>query len=126
MGLKNRPGAEFFTEPASPAQRRYEALRCYFVRGCRAAEVAETWGYSTQAFESMVRDFRAGDRDFFLERRPGPRIAPAKEAARARIVELRRAGHSIDEIAAALRAEGTPLNRNGISEVSAEEGFERL
>ncbi|MGH9184391.1 MAG: hypothetical protein ACRD0U_01010, partial [Acidimicrobiales bacterium] len=45
---------------------------------------------------------------------------------RARIVELRRAGHSIDGIAVALRAEGSPLNRTGISEVIAEEGFERL
>jgi len=74
----------------------------------------------------VVRDFRAGDRDFFLERRPGPKVAPGKQAARARIVELRRAGHSIDEIAVALRDEGTPLNRTGISEVVAEEGFERL
>ncbi|MCA1682255.1 MAG: hypothetical protein LC700_03900, partial [Actinobacteria bacterium] len=49
-----------------------------------------------------------------------------KDAARARIVELRRAGHSIDEIAVALRDEGTPLNRTGISEVIADEGFERL
>ncbi len=73
-----------------------------------------------------MRDFRAGDHDFFLERRPGPKTAPAKQAARARIVELRRAGHSIDEIAVALAGEGTPLNRTGISEVAAEEGFERL
>jgi hypothetical protein len=101
-------------------------LRAYFVNGLTATEVAEEWGYSTQGFESVVRDFRAGDREFFVERRPGPKVAPAKEAARARIIELRRAGHSIDEIAVALGAEGIPLNRNGISEVVAEEGFERL
>lgn len=107
-------------------QRRYEALRAYFVEGMPAAEVAQRWGYTTASFESVVRDFRAGDREFFIERRPGPRTAPGKDAARARIVELRHAGHSIDEIAVALRAEGTPLNRTGISEVVAEEGFERL
>jgi hypothetical protein len=118
-----RPGAEFFTDPA---QRRYEALRAYFVEGRPAAEVAAALGYTTSAFESVVRDFRAGDREFFMERRPGPKVAPAKEAARARIIELRRAGHSIDEIGVALAAEGTPLNRTGISEVVAEEGFERL
>lgn len=112
--------------PAHPAQRRYEALRAYFVEGRPAAEVAAALGYTTAAFESGVRDFRAGDREFFVERRPGPKVAPAKEAARARIVELRRAGHSIDEIGSALAAEGTPLNRTGISEVVAEEGFERL
>ncbi|MGH8975224.1 MAG: transposase [Acidimicrobiales bacterium] len=88
--------------------------------------MAAALGYTTAAFESVVRDFRAGDRDFFVERRPGPKTAPAREAARTRIIELRRAGHSIDEIAVALRAEGTPLNRTGISEVVSEEGFERL
>jgi hypothetical protein len=39
---------------------------------------------------------------------------------------LRAAGHSIDEIAAALAAEGRPLNRTGIAEVIADEGLPRL
>jgi hypothetical protein len=96
------------------------------VEGVSAAEAAARFGYTTAAFESNVRDFRAGDRKFFAQRRPGPKTAPGKDAARARIIELRRAGHSIDEIAVALGDEGTPLNRTGISEVVAEEGFERL
>ena len=121
-----RAGAEFFTRRGVGTHRRYEALRAYFVEGLPAAEVAARFGYTTAAFESVVRDFRGGDREFFIERRPGPKTAPGKEAARVRIVELRRAGHSIDEIAVALRAEGTPLNRTGISEVVAAEGFERL
>jgi hypothetical protein len=73
-----------------------------------------------------VRDFRAGAREFFTVGRPGPRTAPGKDAARPRILELRAAGHSIDEIAAALAAEGTPLNRTGIAEVIADEGLPRL
>jgi hypothetical protein len=96
------------------------------VDGLPAAEVAARWGYTPAAFESAVRDFRAGDHEFFVERRPGPKTAPAKDAARPRIIELRRAGHSIDEIAVALRDEGTPLNRTGISEIISAEGFERL
>ena len=96
------------------------------MEGCSAAEAAARFGYRPAAFESVVRDFRAGDTGFFAERRPGPKSAPAKDAARARIIELRRAGHSIDEITAALAAEGTPLNRTGVSQVVAEEGFERM
>ena len=42
-----------------------------------------------------VRDFRAGRREFFVTAKPGPKSAPAKEAARARIVALRRAGPAI-------------------------------
>jgi hypothetical protein len=73
-----------------------------------------------------VRDFRAGAREFFVSGRPGPKTAPGKDAARPRIIELRAAGHSIDEIAQVLAAEGTPLNRTGIAEVIAEEGLPRL
>lgn len=126
QAYRRRRGSEFFTAPVSAAQRRYEALRAYFVEGRPAAQVAQALGYSTQGFESAVRNFRAGDREFFVERRPGPRTAPSKEAARSRVVELRRGGHSIDEIAAALSAEGIPLNRTGVAEIVAEEGFERL
>ena len=73
-----------------------------------------------------MRDFRAGAREFFVTGRPGPRTAPGKDAARPKILELRAAGHSIDEIAEALAAEGTPLNRTGIAEVIAGEGLPRL
>ena len=69
-----------------------------------------------------MRDFRAGTREFFVSGRPGPKTAPGKDAARPRIIELRAAGHSIDEIAQALAAEGTPLNRTGIAEVIAARG----
>ena len=91
-----RAGAGFFTAARAGTQRRYEALRAYFVEGVPAAVAAARFGYSTAAFESVVRNFRAGDREFFIERRPGPKSAPGKDAARARIVELRQAGHSID------------------------------
>jgi len=73
-----------------------------------------------------VRDFRAGARGFFTTGRPGPKTAPGKDAARPRILELRGAGHSIDEIADALVAEGIALNRTGIAEVIAAEGLPRL
>src|ERR687897_1887256 len=74
----------------------------------------------------MVRDFRAGRLELFPTTRPGPRRAPAKDAARARVLELRLTGHSIDEISAALAAEGTPLNRTGVWEILAAEGLPRL
>ena len=51
---------------------------------------------------------------------------PGDMDARPRILELRSAGHSIDEIAGALAAEGAPLNRTGIAEVIAAEGLPRL
>src|SRR3546814_19719200 len=43
-----RSGAEYFAEPSAPAQRRYEALRAYFVEEAPAAEVAERFGYRSE------------------------------------------------------------------------------
>jgi hypothetical protein len=121
-----RPGGEFFAQPADPTQRRYEALRAYLLERRPAAEVATAFGYTVETLNSLVRDFRSGRREFFVSSRPGPKRAPAKERAHDRIVELRSAGHSIDEIALVLAREGIALNRTGIAEVIAEEGFERL
>ncbi len=101
-------------------------MRAYLLEGRSAAEVAAAFGYSLATLHSLVRDFRVGRREFFVSSRPGPKRAPGKERARERIVELRQAGHSIDEIAVALEREGIALNRTGISEVVAEEGFGRL
>jgi transposase-like protein len=123
----SRPGAEFFTDLTDPLQRRYEALRAYLLQGQTLTDVAQRFGYTPLALASVVRDFRAGRRDFFAPPpRPGPRTAPAKDAARTRIVQLRLAGHSAGEISQVLRAEGTPLNRTGVAEVLTAEGFERL
>jgi transposase len=121
-----RPGAEFFAAPDTADQRRYEALRAYLLEGLTAAQVASRFGYTAASVQSMARDFRAGRRDFFTDTKPGPKSAPAKDAARGRIIELRRAGRSAYEIAQILAAEGTKLNRTGVAEVLAEEGFPRL
>src|SRR5664279_4942414 len=121
-----RPGGEFFTSPTHPGQRRYEALRAYLHDREPAGAVAQRFGYTTAALNSAVRDFRAGDQEFFLTATPGPKSAPGKDAARSRIIELRTDGHSIDEIAAGLTAEGLTLNRTGIAEVIAEHGLPRL
>ncbi len=121
-----RSGGEFFAAPADPTQRRYEALRAYLLEGVPGPVAAARFGYSPETLASMVRDFRAGRREFFVAPRPGPKVAPAKEAARPRIVELRQLGRSAYEIAEVLAAEGTPLNRTGVAEVLAEEGFARM
>ena len=121
-----RPGGEFFAAPDTSDQRRYEALRAYLLEGLTASEAAGRFGYTAASVQSMARDFRAGRRDFFTDTKPGPKSAPAKDAARARIIELRRAGRSAYEIAEILATEPARLNRTGVAEVLAQEGFPRL
>ena len=127
MAANPAPGAEYFTAPAHPNQRRYEALRAYFTEGLTVEQAGARAGYTRSSMASLLRDFRAGRLELFAQPgKPGPKAAPAKDRARARVVELRRAGLSVYEISARLRAEGTPLNRTGVGQILAEEGFGRL
>jgi transposase-like protein len=127
MAANPAPGAEYFTAPRHPNQRRYEALRAYFTEGLTVEQAGAQAGYTRSAMASLLRDFRAGKLELFAPPgKPGPKTAPAKARARARAVELRRAGLSVHEISARLRAEGTPLNRTGVGQILAAEGFGRL
>src|SRR4249920_3527815 len=129
MAVKPAPraGWESFARPAGVNQRRYEAVRAYVLEGAPLAEAAARFGYAPSALASLVRDFRAGKLELFTApRRPGRKSAPKKDAARARVSELRRQGLSVHEISTRLAAEGRPLNRTGVGQVLAEEGFARL
>ncbi|MBA2473694.1 MAG: hypothetical protein H0V41_16215 [Pseudonocardiales bacterium] len=127
MTAQPAPGVEFFTAPTQPNQRRYEALRAYFVERLSVAQAGARAGYTRASMASLLRDFRAGKVQMFATPgRPGPKSAPAKDRARARVVELRRLGLSVYEISSRLRAEATPLNRTGVGQILAEEGFGRL
>ena len=109
------------------SQRRYEALRAHHVDGLTLAEAGEKFGYTRWAMVDLNRRFRAGDLDLFIPPgKPGPRHAPRKDAARARVIELRREGRSVYEISAALAAEGVALHRASVGAILAEEGFGRL
>jgi hypothetical protein len=128
-GSPQRDGAGWFTAPAQVNQRRYEALRAYFVEGLSYAAAGERFGYTRWAMINLVREHRAGNLGLFAPpKKPGPPpgTAPAKDRARGRVIELRRQGLSTYEISARLAAEGRPLNRTGVGEILAGEGFGRL
>src|SRR6266496_771269 len=101
---EGEPG--WFTSPQQVNQRRYEALRAYFVSGLSYAQAGARFGYTRWAMINLVREHRAGKLELF---------APP-----------RRLGLSSYEISARLSAEGTPLNRTSVAEILTEEGFGRL
>ena len=81
---QQREGAGAFTAPAQVNQRRYEALRAYFVDGLSYAEAGERLGYTRWAMINLVRDYRAGKLELFAppraagcccRARPRPRTA---------------------------------------------------
>lgn len=122
-----RAGAEYFLQPGEPAQRRYEALRSYFVAGASAAEVGERFGYSPATVHQLAAELRAGRTEFFRSSKPGPR-GPRKAAGRVRdrVLALRAEDRSVTEIAERLSAEGSPVSAQTVWAILHAEGFERL
>ena len=120
-----RPGWELLAGQVN--QRRYEALRAYLFEGRSLQQAADATGYTRDALASLVRDLRAGELAVFAPPGiPGRKSAPRKDAARGRVIELRRQGLSVYEISTRLGQEGTPLGRSAVSGILREEGFGRL
>ncbi len=121
-----RAGAEFFTEPGIPAQRRYEALRCYFVEGAGAEEVSARFGYSPATVHQLAAELRSGRTGFFVSSKPGPK-GPRKVARlKDKVLVLRARDASITEIAERLTMEGSPVSAQTVWAILRAEGLERL
>jgi transposase len=122
-----RSGAEYFLTPAGASQRRYEALRAYFVDGMPAAEVADRFGYSTASVHQLATLLRRGKMSLFTDPRPGPkRPRKATGELRSRVLALRAAGHSVTEISAALTEQGLPVSAQTCWQILDAEGIGRL
>jgi len=122
-----RAGHERFTQPTVATHRRYEALRAYFVEELAAAEIAERFGYTKASVQTLISEYRQADvGELFQVSRPGPKRQPKKDAARERVLELRRQRHGIEEIVAELARAQTPLSRTAVWEILREEGLSRM
>src|ERR1017187_10199615 len=85
----------FFLEPASPAQRQYEALRAYFVEGVSSADVSQRFGYTRGSFRVLCHHFRRSKPAFFRELKHGPHTQPKKDGSSPKsVISVRRAAAS--------------------------------
>ncbi len=121
-----RAGAEYFSDPSEPAQRRYEALRAYFVDGLSATEVAARFGYSPANVHQMASDLRAGRALFLRDSKPGPKGPRKTQRIRDRVLALRAQDRSVEEIAGELTLAGTPVSAQTVWTILSAEGLERL
>ena len=117
----------FFEVPSHPRQRRYEALRAYFLEARPSHEVARDFGYSPGSFRVLCHQFRRDPNpEFFVSPTPGPREQPKKSKARDLAVALRKQNRSVYEISEALKEHKMPLSPTAVREVLRVEGFAPL
>ena len=121
-----RPGADYFVAPAEPAQRRYEALRAYFIDDATAADVGARFGYSPATVHQLAAELRAGRSQFFRSSKPGPRGPRKSGRIRDQVLALRAEDRSVTEIAERVSMEGTPVSAQTVWAILHAEGIERL
>ena len=122
----------YFSRPASIAQKKYEALRAFFYEKMTAEETAGRFGYKLSAFYSLTRDFRdflkdRGSEDiFFITKKPGRREKDLEGNITALIINLRKKYLSVPDIKAITDARGYKISERYIHNILQKEGFDRL
>jgi hypothetical protein len=122
----------FFLSPILVTHKQYEALRLYFVENRPAHEVAAHFGYTYRAFTSLVASFRdklstdPTGSFFFVEYRPGRKVASNTNEVRSLIIEMRKKYYSVPDIKVALDGLGYAISEKNIFNIVTAEGFSRL
>lgn len=102
----------YFLYPSTIAQKKYEALRAFFVDKLPAKEVADKFGYTYRAFTSLVADFRKalknipGQEPFFQVKKPGRNEIKQKRSVVGMVVDLRKNYLSVPDIKIILDGQG--------------------
>jgi transposase len=119
--------ANYFTNPTSDWQRRYEALRAAFVERLPDKLIAERFGYSPGYVCQLRFQFRHGKIDFSEPAAEG-KTARRKvdRGTREKIILWRQKNLSAGEILEVLMQEGIELSIRTVERVLAEEGFTKL
>lgn len=116
----------FFSNPKTPGQKQYEALRAFYVDHVPGDEVARRYGYTYAAFNSLKQRFKNGGVEFFMTPPRGPKGPRMDPAARLKIIECRKKGVSVSQTVEILDTLGMPTSISSVARVLKAEGFPKL
>ena len=123
---------DYFLNPSTIAQKKYEALRAFFIDELPAKEVAEKFQYTYRGFTSLVADFRKAKREkpeeefFFQIRKPGRKEMKQKTSIVRIVTHLRKNYLSVPDIKVVLDGKGIKISEKEIYIIVKKEGFARL
>jgi len=117
----------FFTQPVPVWQRRYEALRAFFVDRLPTQLVAERFGFTPGYLRLLCHQFRHGKIDLSDIPQQGKSARhKVSSETRSKITAWRKQRLSAGEIAELLSQEGVELSVRTVERVLAEEGLPKL
>ena len=114
----------------TPAQKRYEALKAFYVEKHSAQKVANDFQLSEAYFKKLrfefVQALRNEQDPFFPTRKTGPKSRFTQDKIVDKIVSLRKQNHSILDIKVILEAKEIRLALDTIDKILKAEGFAPL
>ena len=116
----------FFLQPKSEWQRRYEALRASFIERLPAKVVADRFGYSQSYVNYLRHQFVHGKLDFNEPPPEGGRPRRIDAATRSKICNWREHSLSAGEITQLLSEEGIEISVRTVERILAEAGYSKL
>ena len=120
-------GTSFFTNPAPGWQRRYEALRAFYVDRLPAKIVADRFDFTPAYFRLLRHQFKTGKIDFS---EPVPEGKTKRRnitsEIRQKIISWREQRLSAGDIAELLNEDGVEISIRTVERVLAEEGLPKL
>ena len=122
---------KYFKNPVTTSQKQYEALRAFFIDNISAQEITNKFGYTVNAFYSLVKEFKAKldnyEEDlFFRTKKTGRKIKDKEGKVTDLIVSLRKQYLSVTDIKVILDAKNYKYSTRQISTILYKEGFARL
>lgn len=123
-----------FIAPQGILQKRYEALRCFFVEGRTAEWISSAYGYTIPTVYSLIRDFKKNVQNdknwvtnyFFNIPVAGRKISKSSDEIKSRIIALRKQYMSVPDIKHVLDSKENSVSETFIYETLTAEGFTRL
>ena len=123
---------KYFNEFDLVAQKKYEALRAYYVDNLSCKDAARKFGYTLSSYHSLIRDFKKhlkekpNDDYFFKNKLKGRKDHANKDFINSTIINLRKRNFSISDIKTVLDAQENSVSESFIYAVLKSDGFDRL
>lgn len=120
----------YFQNPQDLSQKKYEALRAFYVDKIEHKEVADKFGYTPAYFKKLRSSFNIqinqGLNPFFYPKKKGPKKRSTDLETIEQIIQLRKQNHSINDIKTVLDAKGQNLSLETIDNILKDQGFAPL
>lgn len=125
--------SKLFIEPQGVLQKRYEALRSFFVENRPAEWISKQYGYTMPTVYSLIRDFKQQAINntwvtdyFFKIPIAGRKVNESYDEIKSLIVALRKKFMSVPDIKSILDSQNKIVSESYIYDTLIAEGFTRL